>query len=257
MLSIIIPVFNQHEMTMECIAAIRETTQDCEIIVIDNGSEPPFKAPFGGFMEIRVIRNEKNEGFPKAVNQGIREAKGEIIVLLNNDVIVTPEWAEKLMAALDDFSIVGPVTNYCAGLQKVQAEIYDDRDGLNKAAESWAESYGDEIQEVNFVIGFCMAFRKSLFDEIGPFDESMWPCSGEEIDFCLRAREAGHSVAIAHDVYVHHEGSQTFNDMAAAGQLVYEDICRRNDAHLAEKWGADFWQRQAIERSEQDEAAND
>lgn len=246
MLSIIIPVFNQHEMTMECIAAIRETTQDCEIIVIDNGSEPPFKAPFGGFTEIRVVRNEKNEGFPKAVNQGILEAKGEIIVLLNNDVIVTPEWAEKLMAALDDFSIVGPVTNYCAGLQKVQAEIYDDRDGLNKAAEAWAESYGGEIQEVNFVIGFCMAFRRPLFDEIGPFDESMWPCSGEEVDFCFRARKAGHRIGIVLGCYVHHEGSRTFQDLHDQKVLDYRDLCKKVDAHISEKWGADCWERQAI-----------
>ncbi|OPX99510.1 MAG: putative glycosyltransferase EpsH [Syntrophorhabdus sp. PtaB.Bin047] len=243
MLSIVIPVFNQHDMTHECITAIRETTQDCEIIIVDNGSDPAFRAPFTGFIGLTIIRNEKNEGFPVAVNQGIRAAQGEIVCLLNNDVIVTPGWSEKLTAALDEFSIVGPMTNYVAGIQKAHTANYTNKDELNDAAHEWAQNVGDEVQEVNFVIGFCMAFKRALFDELGDFDESLWPCSGEEIDFCLSAREAGHRVGIVAGCYVHHEGSQTFKAMDAD----YEAICKRNDAHLAEKWGKDFWMRQAIE----------
>jgi acetyltransferase-like isoleucine patch superfamily enzyme len=199
---------------------------------------------------------------------------------LNNDVIVTPGWAEKLAGylnlqrvkvektAIDDgmaynlyevpdgyaFSIIAPVTNYCAGLQKVMLPVYNTIDGLNKEAGMLAEECRGEIEEVKFVIGFCMAFKKSLFDEIGPFDESLWPCSGEEIDFCLRALEFGHRVGIAHDVYVHHEGSKTFNEMEKAGQVKYDEICKRNDAHLAKKWGADFWDRQAINAPEKQES---
>jgi len=243
MISIVIPVFNQHDMTQECIDAIRETTQDCEIIIVDNGSAAPIKQPFTGFIETRVIRNEKNKGFPVAVNQGIREANGDTIALLNNDVILTPGWAERLQYHLDTFSIVGPLTNFCAGLQRAQIEDYENRDELFKTSAALSEECDGEAEEVNFVIGFCMAFKKSLFDEIGPFDESLWPCSGEEIDFCLKARSAGHRVGIAHDVYVHHEGSQTFKQM----DVDYEAICKRNDAHLAERWGNSWgWDKQAV-----------
>ncbi len=59
MKSIIIPVFNQHDMTNECIYAVMENTQDCEIIVVDNGSNPPYKPPFTGFAECLIIRNEE------------------------------------------------------------------------------------------------------------------------------------------------------------------------------------------------------
>jgi len=260
MFSIIIPIFNQHDMTEDCITAIRECTQDCEIIIIDNGSTPPFKAPFTGDIETRVIRNEENRGFPVAVNQGIRAAKGETIILLNNDVVVTPDWAARLESHItpliltqqeikDGFqvggvplSIVGPLTNYAAGLQRAQIADYQNKEELYKEASALSEEQAGEAEEVNFVIGFCMAFKRSLYDEIGPFDESLWPCSGEEIDFCLRARAAGHRIGIAHDVYVHHEGSQTFKIIDAD----YDAIVKRNDAHLAEKWGADFWQRQAV-----------
>jgi GT2 family glycosyltransferase len=240
MLSIIVPVFNNLSMTAECIQTIIETTPACEIIVVDNGSDPAFHWGFISSHDVKVIRNEKNEGFPVAVNQGIRAAQGDTIVLLNNDVIVAPSWLEMLTAPLDEFAITGPMTNYVAGLQKAQAAGYTNKDELNEAAHEWAENFGDEILEVNFVIGFCMAFKEALFDEIGPFDESLWPCSGEEIDFCLKARDAGHRVGIVTGCYVHHEGSQTFKEM----DVDYNEICKRNDAHLAEKWGPDFWTRQ-------------
>ena len=249
MLSIIIPVLNQRDMTLECIEAIRETTHVCEIVIVDNGSAPPFKAPFTGYVETTVIRNEENKGFPAAVNQGIRAAKGDVIILMNNDVIVTLGWAGMLTAALENFSIVGPVTNYAAGMQKVQAEAYTSKDELNKAAANWAEEVGGEMQEVNFIIGFCMTFRKSLFDEIGEFDESLWPCSGEEVDFCFRARSAGHRIGIVTGCYVHHEGSRTFQDMQESGAVDYAEVCKRNDEHLEAKWGKNYWARQAISSS--------
>ncbi len=247
MLSIIIPVYNQHDMTQECINAVRECTQgDYEFVIIDNGSEPPFKPPFTGFNETTLIRNLSNLGFPVAINQGIRAAAGDVIILLNNDVIVTPGWAKKLTAWLDKFSIVGSLTNYCAGIQQVAISTYEDRDGLNKEAEAFAQEYEGQAVEVNWIIGFCMVFKKSLFGEIGPFDESLWPCSGEEIDFCFRARAAGYKIGIAHDVYVHHLGSQTFEMMHNAKQLDYGEICKMTENHIAKKWGKDFWQRQEI-----------
>jgi GT2 family glycosyltransferase len=246
MISIVIPVFNQHEMTRECITAIRENTTDCEIIIVDNGSNHPVANIYTGFIPLKVIRNEENRGFPAAVNQGIEEASGDILILLNNDVIVTKGWAEILVNALDEYSIVGPTTNYCAGMQRVLASPYENMDELNDVAHEISEDYQDHVQEVKWIIGFCMAIHKSVFDEVGGFDESLWPCSGEEIDFCMRARQAGHKVGIARGCYVHHEGSVTFKAMMDDAE--YSEICKRNDDHLAERWGADF-SKQAIDAS--------
>ncbi len=246
MISIIIPVFNQHEMTRECLEAIRTNTQGYEVVLIDNGSMPPFE-PYRNMGPIRIIRNQKNLGFPVAVNQGIRAAKGEFIILLNNDVIVTPGWMKRILEVLQKYSIVGPMTNYCAGAQKTTIPVYESREELDRRASDYMAANAGNLQEVNWIIGFCMAFRRSLFEEIGPFDESLWPCSGEEIDFCLRARKASHKIGIARDVYVHHFGSQTFGDLQKTGLADYKEICERNEKHLAARWGADFWERQAIE----------
>jgi GT2 family glycosyltransferase len=247
LLSVIIPVFNQHEISVDCLQAVMETTESYEVIVVDNGSNPPFKPPFAGFNEIRVIRNDENKGFPIAANQAIREANGETIVLLNNDCIVTPGALNNLDAWLDTFDIVGPTSNYCAGIQRIELPVYHTREGLDDEAGNLFEEAEGEGQPVNWIIGFCMAFRKSLYNEIGPFDESLWPCSGEELDFCLNARAAGYTVGIAYDTYVHHEGSKTFDDLEMAGDLNYQNICNRNHKHLAEKWGANFWDEQEIQ----------
>jgi len=244
MCSIVIPVYNQHEVTTECVCSvIKNTPEPFEIIIYDNGSEPPIK-----FQDehIRIIRNDTNLGFHLAVNLGIREARGDTIILLNNDVIVTPGWTERLLYHLNTFAIVGTLTNYCAGMQMEIVPVYQDEQELYKVSEEWTAEHAGESQEVNWVIGFCMAFKKALFDEIGLFDTSLWPCCGEEIDFCFRAREAGYRIGIAHDIYVHHEGSLTFMAMQKAGQLDYGAVIDKNDIHLAERWGKDFWYRQAV-----------
>ena len=247
MLSIIIPVLNQAQMSQDCIQAIMENTeQEYEIVVVDNGSDPPFKPQFSGFNEVRVIRNETNLGFPVAVNQGLREAKGDKAIILNNDVTVTPKSLDRLVDYLDDFDIMGPVTNYIAGMQKTEIGAYQNRQELDNEADMHYEASQGEVEEVNFIIGFCMAFKKSVWEDVGDFDESLWPCNGEEIDFCFRAREKNYKIGIAHDIYMHHEGSVTFEDMEKAGEIDYDELTKRNDKHLAEKWGENFWQLQGI-----------
>jgi len=246
MISVCIPVLNQQEMTLECLASVRAHTQDYEIILVDNGSTPPI-VDLDGLPA--TIRNETNLGFPCGVNQAIQAARGDVIILLNNDCIVSGGWAFWLQHHLEKYAIVGPVTNYCAGLQRVTLPVYHNEQELTMVAGKWAKDHAGESQEVNWIIGFCMAFKRSLWEEIGPFDESLWPCSGEELDFCLRSRSLGYRVGIARETYVHHHGSVTFQDMA--GQVDYASLCRRNEDNITAKWG-DNWKNQII--TEEDNA---
>ena len=246
MISLIIPGWNQHEMTRECIDAVRECTEGYELIIVDNGSAPPIPKPYMGFVNVTMIRNESNLGFPVAVNQGVKASSGEFVILLNNDVVVTPGWAEKLTKHMERFSVVGPMTNFSAGRQRTTLPAYHDKESLYRIAGEYSEDRKGLAMEANWIIGFCFAFRRSLCDEIGMFDESIWPCSGEEIDFCYRAKQAGHSVGIAQDVYVHHEGSQTFKDLEKGGLLDYESICQKTSDHIKKKWGENFWNEQVV-----------
>jgi len=244
-LSIIVPVWNGEDMTYEAIQAIMDNTESgtFEIIIVDNGSNPPFKPPFTGFNDLTVIRNEENEGFPKAANQGIKAARGDIVVLYNNDVICTPGWADRLVGWLDEFDIIAPCTNYAAGIQNITIGTYSSRDELDSASEEFSEVNEGLCYDVNFAT-ISMFIKKKIFDDIGYLDETYWPSSGEDIDIGFRAREAGYRVGVAGDVYVHHDGSKTFEALHEAGIVEYDEVADQNDKHLAERWGDDFWNNQ-------------
>jgi GT2 family glycosyltransferase len=101
--SIVIPCWNQLEFTRQCIAAlVRHTRPPWELIVIDNGSTDGTAAYLNGVQDaaavpVTVISNQENLGFPAAVNQGLQQARGEYLVLLNNDVVVTDAWLDQLI----------------------------------------------------------------------------------------------------------------------------------------------------------------
>ena len=245
MLSIIIPIWNKHDMTDECIQSVMENTESgtYNIVLIDNGSDPPYKPPFSGFNDIHVIRNEENTGFPHAANQGIKAATGDVVVLFNNDIVCTPRWAERLLGWLDEFDIVAPMSNLVGGMQQTVIGSYQSRDELDEASETFSQENEGLYTEVNFAV-VSMFIKKSIFDDIGYLDESLWPCCGEDLDFGFRAREAGYRIAIANDVYVHHEMSQTFKAMQDAGLTDYGKVVDQNNEHLAKKWGKNFWHNQ-------------
>jgi glycosyltransferase involved in cell wall biosynthesis len=102
--SIIIPCWNQLEFTRHCIAALRAHTRNAwELIVVDNGSTDGTKNYLAGVQDmatvpVTVVTNVRNLGFPAAINQGLKVASGEYLVLLNNDAVVTDGWLDQLIA---------------------------------------------------------------------------------------------------------------------------------------------------------------
>jgi glycosyltransferase involved in cell wall biosynthesis len=110
--SIIIPCWNQLEFTRQCIASVlRHTRGMWELIIIDNGSTDATAGYLANLRDaaplpVTLISNSKNLGFPAAINQGLGCARGEYLVLLNNDVVVTEGWLEQLIALV---SIAPPV----------------------------------------------------------------------------------------------------------------------------------------------------
>ena len=104
MTSIIVPCWNQREFTQHCVRAlVRHTAPDWDLIVVDNGStdgtaEYLAGLQDGGRVPVTIVRNERNLGYPAAINQGLQVARGEHLVLLNNDTVVTEGWLDQLIA---------------------------------------------------------------------------------------------------------------------------------------------------------------
>ena len=234
MISIIIPAHNQEEYTMACIESIQVNTSDYEIIIVDNGSDEKIDIGFYySEMPVKMINNEENLGFPKAVNQGIEAAQGDIIVILNNDVIVTPNWAEILQWHMGNgMAMVGPVTNSISGPQQVLIDRYDDLDGLNKAAEANHEKNKGQLYFYHRLVFFCVAIKRAVIDKIGLLDEIYTPGNFEDDDYCMRAIDARFKLGIAKDCYVHHFSSVTHKAL----NIDYQDLIAKNKKIFTDKW---------------------
>jgi GT2 family glycosyltransferase len=236
MVSIIIPVYNQEKYTNACIESIKANTEDYEITIVDNGSSPSISEALHIIpnIDFPLIRNEENLGFPKAVNQGIEVAKGDIIVIINNDTIVTPHWLEILQGHLSNgLDIVGACTNSSSGPQQVLIDQYNDLETLYEAAESNRKKNEGQSFPYHRIVFICVAIKREVIDKIGLLDEIYTPGNFEDDDYCMRAIEAGFKIGIAKDCYVHHFGSITHKAM----DINYRELLAKNQKIFNDHWG--------------------
>jgi len=236
--SIIILTLNNLEYTRKCLDSIRKyTPEPHEIIVVDNGSTDGTVEYLKQELDVRLIENGCNLGFALGNNRGLLEAKGDYVVFLNNDVVVTEGWLKRLIACAESdprVGIVGPRSNYVAGRQMVRDIPYgDDLEAMQEFARGWSQRHSKNWEEALRVIGFCMLVKREVIEKIGGFDPRFGLGNFEDDDFCIRAQIAGFKIKIAHDVFVHHFGSKTFQ----SEQIDYRRLMLSNWEKFKGKWG--------------------
>ncbi|WP_223920853.1 glycosyltransferase [Geobacter sp. AOG2] len=211
--SIVIPLYNQAQLTKACVEAVLATAGDpeCyELILVDNGSwdwTREYVKSLGD--SVTAITNSDNLGFARACNQGAQVARGEYLLFLNNDTIPRSGWLEALLAGVDadGADIVGGKLLYPNG--RVQhAGVAFNKNGIgyhifkNFPADAPAVNKKRLMQ---CVTAACLLVSKRLFVELGGFDEHFHN-GFEDVDFCLRAGQSGRRVLYTpHAVVVHHE----------------------------------------------------
>ncbi len=219
--SVIIPTYENEDVTIECINTVRQKTDsNYEIIWIDNGSSDSsynkVKKKFENDDIIKPIRRGDNGGFSKAVNIGIKkvlyENKSDYILLLNNDVLVSDFWIDRLICSLEvsGLDAVGPLTskNNPHSLNNIRnivpdLPVFDNEDTDSISQKLW-DKYGSQcIQSENMISFFCCLLRKKAFEKIGLLDEEMF-CYGEDNDFFKRASMYGLKFGISLGTYVYH-----------------------------------------------------
>lgn len=239
--SIIIPSYNQKELLMECIESIEAyTAPPYEIIVIDNGSEDGTTDELIGRRGmIRVMKNEQNLGFARAINIGLMMAKGNYIVLMNNDVLVTEGWLDQLLNCLNSnkqIGAVGPVTNYISGEQQIEVP-YETIAGMREFSTAFNKSDASKWKICDRLVGFCILMPRSTFEDVGYLDEGYEIGNFEDDDWILRLRFQDKQMLIAGDTFVHHYGSVT---MKGLGQQGFLQVNQRNEDFFTQKWGRGF-----------------
>ncbi|MBO9606979.1 MAG: glycosyltransferase family 2 protein [Paenibacillaceae bacterium] len=236
--SIVVPTFNGLSLLAECVDAVRSlTTTPYELIVVDNGSSDG-TAAWCREQRITLVSLPDNRGFPIACNMGLRIATGDVLLLLNNDVVVGPRWLDNMLLALasrSDVGMVGPMTNYVFGRQKRDAD-YETMVQFRQVAETFNRSDPGRWQPTKRLVGFCLALKREVAGRIGYMDEQFSPGHYEDDDYCYRARLAGYRLLIAGDTLVHHHGSSSFRKQSP------ERIAQLVDGNWRKfkaKWGVD------------------
>ena len=210
LVSILILNFNGGEEIRRCLSSIERNTPEAhEIIIVDNASTDDSIDYLRSKTSIILVENQVNLGCPPARAQAMAIAKGNYIVLLDNDAIVTNNWLTKFIEhALDnpEIGIMGPRSNYVSGPQIVPNVPYQNLNGLEMFAKQFSEEHQGRLTLTHRIVGFCMFIRREVIDKIGSIDASFGKFGFEDDDYTWRAQIAGFSTTIADDIFIHHTG---------------------------------------------------
>lgn len=235
--SIIILTWNGIEYTKKCLTSLKENTDynNYEVIVVDNGSTDGTIEYLETLDWITLVKNEKNLGFVKGNNIGLKLVKDNDVVLLNNDIIISQkDWLSKLAESAyraDDIGVVG-----CRLVN--EKEIF-----LHAGTYIYPETYwGQQIgggqknvgqysndRDVEGVVFACVYIKKEVIDKIGGLCEDFFSYF-EDTDYCLSAKEAGYKCICCGEVtLIHYQNVSTdinnvnFSDMFLTSQKIFKN----------------------------------
>lgn len=215
LVSIVIPVFNNYFMTLSCLLSIAKCTNlslKLEVIVADDCSTDQTVNIKDKVKGVQVVKGEENVGFLMNCNNAVSVARGEYIVLLNNDTNVQEGWLDELIRPHmgdDNVAVTGPMFVYPDGrLQEAGGIIFSDASGWNYGRLDSPEKPQYKFsRDVDYVSGACLVFKKQFWMDLGGFDTRFTPAYYEDTDFCFSARKLGYKVRyIATSTVVHFEG---------------------------------------------------
>ena len=254
MISIVIPNKDHAADLKRCITSILEksTYENYEIVIVENGSETKeifdYYTSLKEYDNIRVVTYEKPEGqngfnYSAVNNFGVKQTKGDYILLLNNDTeVITVNWMEELLmyAQREDVGAAGAKLYY--GNKTIQHAGVVLQLGVHRTAGH--SHYGQSrenlgymgrlcyAQNVSAVTGACLLVKKSLFEEVGGLDES-FAISLNDVDFCLKLREKGllNVFTPFAELYHYESVSRGLDDSGEKAERY-----NRESAHFREKW---------------------
>ena len=226
-ISIIIPVFNQLTYTQQMYESLQETlpdSLDIEVLFVDDASSDGTSAWLSSIASttpsahsiksVRVLTNPVNLGYAKSNNRAARESTGDLLLLLNNDLVLKPGWLEPMLKVVNQNqslpAIVGnlqylPDTNI---LDHAGIEVRLDTESNRPVIEHIREHISDKPKKVFAVTGACCLIARNTFESLGGFDEQ-YVNGGEDVDLCMKVTQAGGSCRVVPASSVWHHVSRT------------------------------------------------
>ena len=238
--SIVIPVYGQFPHTLACLRSLaaHPPRVSFEVIVVDDGSADETPELLPQVEGLRYHRRAVNGGFIAACNDGARLARGDCLVMLNNDTVPQPGWLDALMATFDDHpgtGLVGAQLLYPDGrLQEAGGVVFNDGNAWNYGR------FGDPadpryayLRDVDYASGAAIAIPRDLFLRLGGFDARYAPAYYEDTDLAFAVRAAGQRVLYQPAArVVHDEGTSAGTDL---GSGVKAHQVRNREVFLAHR----------------------
>lgn len=230
-ISVIILNYNGKGFLKDCVASVLKSDYpEFEVLLVDNASTDDslgeVQAEFGSDARLRIIRNPENMLFAGGNNAGIKEAKGDYIVILNNDTEAQESWLKEIATVFGDAKIgaaqpkilihnTNPVKIDYAGTDL-------DRYGYTKGRGEGELDRGqyDEIKEIFFAGGTAMVLKRSILDEVGLFDDE-FGAHWEDVDLSWRIRLRGYSIFLIPKAVVYHRRSATMSKFAKKEDIAW------------------------------------
>jgi len=240
--SIILVTYNNLDFTKACLDSMKKYNNysNCEIIVVDNLSQDGTREYLTEYEKnhsnFKAILHDCNSGFSAGNNIGIKASKGEYIILLNNDTVVTPNWIQNLIKHFkldNNIGMVGPRTNNIGNESRLETHY-------TKSEEMIEESYSiyydniDKQYNISILAFFCVAITREIIEKIGLLDEAYGIGMFEDDDYCMRVKEQGYKLICADDVFIHHHLSASFDK----NPEWKEQLFKKNKAIYENRWGA-------------------
>jgi GT2 family glycosyltransferase len=210
--SFVVPSWDGLEILREALLALQQQTVACEIVVVDNGStDGTADAVAEEFPEVVLVRLQENVGFGRAVNLGAASASGDVLLVVNNDAVCAPDFAERMLAPFAD-----PAIGMAAGVltQRPHPDRVDSAGiELDVTVGSWDLGWNQPVASLGGrqPVGPCggaAAYRLDAFKDVGGFDDAFF-AYWEDVDLALRLRLAGHACVRAPEARALHKHGQT------------------------------------------------
>lgn len=244
--SIIVPAYNQFELTYHCIAsiALAYNKTSYEVILADDCSTDETAKAEKVIGNLVVSRNEENLRFLRSCNQASGIAKGDFIIFLNNDTEVTSFWLDELISYMHQDTTVGmtgsKLLNLDGTLQEAGGIVWGNGEPWNvgRNVNPLTPEY-NYAREVDYLTGAAMCIRSELWEQVGQFSQELVPCYYEDTDLAFKVRDAGYkTIYVPHSVVIHFEGQSHGTDVTK-GLKRYQVI---NQATFRQKWFKAFRQ---------------
>ncbi|GHF58608.1 GT2 family glycosyltransferase/glycosyltransferase involved in cell wall biosynthesis/protein-L-isoaspartate O-methyltransferase [Amycolatopsis bartoniae] len=254
--SVVIPVYGHWDYTRRCLESIEVSRPRTpfEVIVVDDASVDDSADRVAACPGVRLVRAPRNLGFIGACNLGAEQARGELVMFLNNDTEVRAGWLDELVTVVEDRADVGLVGSklvYPDGrVQESGGIVWADGTGWNYGRNEPERPWFETVRDVDYCSGAALLVRRDLFERIGGFDQRYAPAYYEDTDLAFAVRAAGYRTVVQPaSVVVHHEGVSNGTDLSSGvkrhqelnRQVFVDKWAEQLAAHLPEASPRNVW----------------